>query len=323
MKNVKKAHKKYKFGLLLLVCVVFLCTGCSGREKEQMLHREKGINLMENGKYEKAMEEFQLALDLSLGEIGEKEVDICFYKAEAQYYLNDVEGAKETYTAIIDFNEDAKAYFLRGNLYYSLGDEGNALSDYEAAIENDKKNYELYMGVYEALTAHGKEKEALTYLNHALNMSGNTAYDKMQKGRIHFMLGEAEEAVSLLEEAIKGREKDAYFYLADVYEAMGDEAKAQENITAYVEGKDLDSYKLFQVANSEIGKGNYDMAIQCLNKALELKNVPNKQMILKSLAIAYEHNRDFETAKKLMEEYIETYPDDEEAAREYTFLETR
>ena len=115
MKNVKIRYKKYKFGILLLVLVAFLCTGCSGREEEQMLHRQNGINLMENGKYEKALEEFQMALDLSLGEIGEKEVDICFYKAESQYYVGDIEGAMDTYSAIIAFNDDARAYFLRGN----------------------------------------------------------------------------------------------------------------------------------------------------------------------------------------------------------------
>lgn len=323
MKKARNWWKKAKNVTLLLVGVVFLCTGCSGRVEKQLEHRENGINLMQNGKYEKALVEFQEALDLSLGEIGEKEVDICFYKAEAQYYLNDIEGAKETYTAIIDFNEDAKAYFLRGNLYYSLGDEISALSDYTDAIQKDKKNYDLYIGVFEALSAHGKELDAKTYLNDALEISGNSAYDKMQKGRIHFLLGDAESAISLLEEAIKGREEDAYFYLADVYEAMGDTAKAQENIAAYIDGKDVDSYKLFSVANTELEKGNFDMAINCLNQALALENVPNKQMIMKSLVMAYEHNRDFEAAKKLMAEYVACYPEDEEAKREFTFLETR
>lgn len=323
MKKVEKGYKKYKFVLLLLVFMMFLCTGCSGREKEQMLYREKGIALMENGKYEKALEEFQNALDLSLGEIGEKELDICFYKAEAQYYLNDIEGAKNTYTAIINYNEDPKAYFLRGNLYYSLGDEVSALSDYTMAIENDKKAYDLYIGVYEALKAHGKDTEAQAYLYQALDVKGNRAYDKMQKGRIQFLLGETETAISLLEEAIKGKETDAYFYLAEVQETLGETAKAQENIQAYIKGNDVDSYKLFQVANMELGKGNFDMAISCLNQALALDNVPNKQMIMKTLVIAYEHSRDFESAKKWMADYMAAYPDDEEAKREFTFLETR
>ena len=44
---------------------------------------------------------------------------------------------------------------------------------------------------------------------------------------------------------------------------------------------------------------------------------------MKTLVIAYEHNREFETAKTLMAEYVESYPDDEAAKREFTFLETR
>ena len=323
MKNMKNRYKQHKFGVLVLVVVMFLCTGCSGREEEQMSHREKGIQMLENGKYEKALEEFQAALDLSLGEIGEKEVDICFYKAEAQYRSKEIEGAKNTYSAIINFNEDPKAYFLRGNLYYSRGDEGNALNDYDEAIKNDPKNYEAYIGVYEALLAHGKEGEALAYLNQALDIKGNTAFDKMQKGRINFLLGETETAISLLEEAIRGREEEAYYYLAEVNEALGNAAEAEKNITAYVSSDDVDSYNLFHVANDQLGKGNYEMAISCLNQALELKQVPNKQMVMKTLVIAYEHNREFEAAKTLMAEYVECYPDDEEAKREFTFLETR
>lgn len=316
--------KKITYIALSVVLSVFLCTGCSSkREEDQLSHRQKGITLMENGKYEEALEKFQAALDLSLGEVGETEMDICFYKAEAQYMLGDLEGAMATYTAIVDFNENAKAYFLRGNLYYSLGEEEKALKDYAAAIEQEKKDYELYIGVYEALSAHDKDKEAQDYLNQALEIKGNSAYDKMQKGRINFLLGENKTALSLLDEAVKGNEKLAHYYLAEIYSIMGDEASSKSNMDAYMESGVADSYNLFQIANDELGKGNYDMAIQCLNAALELETVPNKQIIMKTLVIAYEHNMDFNAAKELMAEYVEAYPDDEEAKREFTFLETR
>lgn len=278
---------------------------------------------MENGKYEEALVEFQNALDCALGEIGDVEADICFYKAECLYYTGDVQGAMDTYSAIIAFNEDARAYFLRGNLYYSLGNEQNALLDYADAIKNDPKEYEAYIGVYEALSAHGKELDAQDYLKQALEIKGNKAYDKMQKGRISFLLGDTTQAISFMEEAIAGKETDAYFYMAEIQEAMGDSQAAQENIKNYIESGKLDSYHLFQVANNQLARGRYDMAIECLNQALELENVPNKQMILRTLVIAHEQNRDFETAKKLMAEYVEKYPDDEEALREFTFLETR
>lgn len=323
MKKWINRHKKPLYIAFTLVFLVFLCTGCSGREKDQLSYRQKGIALMENGKYQEALVEFQNALDCALGEIGETEADICFYKAESQYYVGDIEGAMDTYSAIIAFNDDARAYFLRGNLYYSLGNEENALLDYAEAIKNDPKEYDAYIGVYEALIAHGKEKEALDYLNQALEIKGNKAYDKMQKGRIYFLLGDATQALSLLEEAVEGKETDALFYMAEIQEAMGDSQAAEESITAYIESGKLDSYHLFQVANGQIAKGHYEMAIECLNQALALDSVPNKQMIMKSLVIAYEQNRDFETAQKILEEYVEIYPDDEDAKRELTFLETR
>ncbi len=324
MQILRWKTKKIIYLTLLVTAVLFLCTGCSNeREEKQSSYRMNGILLMENGKYEEALEEFQNALDLSLGEIGEEEMDICFYKAEALYKLDDVDGAMATYTAIIDFNENAEAYFLRGNLYYSLGEEEKALKDYAAALENEKNNYELYIGVYEALTAHGKEKAAQDYLNQALEIKGKSAYDKMQKGRINFLLGENKTALSLLEEAVKGKEKQAYYYLAEIYSVMGDEEASKRNMDAYMESGVADSYGLYTIANNEMDKGNYDMAIECLTSALELETVPNKQMIMKTLVIAYENKHDFASAKKLMAEYIEAYPDDEEAKREYTFLETR
>lgn len=316
--------KRITYITVLLAFVLLLCTGCgSEREEKKRACRINGITLMENGKYEEALEEFQEALDLSLGEIGEEEMDICFYKAQAQYMLGDVEGTMGTYTAIIDYNENAKAYFLRGNLYYSLGEEKKALKDYEKALEQEDNNYELSIGVYEALMAHGKEKEAQTYLNQALENKGNSSYDKMQKGRIHFLLGENETALSLLKEAAKGKEKQAYYYLAEIYSAMGDVEASQKNMAAYMESGVADSYGLYTIANRELEKGNYDLAIECLTSALELKKVPNKQNIMKTLVVAYEKKLDFASAKKAMAEYIKEYPDDEEAKREYTFLETR
>ena len=324
MHMLNNKFKKLLYMTALVVAMMFMYTGCSNeRVEEQRELRLEGITLMENGKYEESLEKFQEALDLSLGEIGEAELDICFYKAEAQYMLGDLEGATATYTAIIDFNENAKAYFLRGNLYYSLGEEEKALKDYGKAVEQDEKNYELYIGVYEALTAHGKEKEAQDYLNQALEIKGSSAYDKMQKGRINFFLGENKTALSLLEEASKAKEKQAFYYLAEIYSLMGDEESSKSNMNAYLESGAADSFSLFQIANDELGKGNSEMAIRCLTAALELESVPNKQIVMKTLVIAYEQDLQFDKALELVKEYVKAYPDDEDAKRELTFLETR
>lgn len=316
--------KKFMIFIAITLCTLVLCTGCSNERKESQAEiREKGILLMEQGEYEQALELFQETFDLSLGEIGTVERDICYYKAEAQYKLGDTQAAMDTYTALIDFAGDAKAYFLRGNLYYKLNDEENALKDYAAAIEKDKSSYELYIGVYEALTMHGKEKEAQDYLNKALEIKGDKAYDKMQKGRINYLLGEDKTALTLLQEAAAGNEMLAYYYLAEIQYELGNSTEAMEHLTAYLKSDAVDSYNLFSIANKHIAKKNYDIAIECLNAALELEKVPNKQIIMKTLVIAYEYEYDFASAKRVMAEYIKAYPDDEEAQKEYTFLETR
>ena len=145
----------------------------------------------------------------------------------------------------------------------------------------------------------------------------------MQKGRINFFLGEQDTAISLLEEAIKGKELTAYYYLAEVYSLMDDTKKAEETLNAYMEKGQPDSYSLFNIANEQIKKENYEMAIKCLELALGLENIPNKQILMKTLVIAYEQSLDFDKAYETMKAYVEKYPDDEEAKRELTFLETR
>lgn len=315
--------KKVLIYILTTVLIMGLCTGCSTERKEEQLKlREQGITYLENGQYEGALTIFANALDLSLGEIGEVELDICYYKAEALHQLGKLEEAIDTYSAIIEYNNSPKAYFLRGNLYYSMDKEAEALKDYESATKYEKKDYALYIGIYESLMSHEKTEEAMTYLNKSLEIKGTSAQDKMNKGWIKFLLGNKAEAVSLLEEAIAEKEPMAHYYLAEIYIASGEADAAQEALNAYISSGVGDSYKLYSLAEEQLARGYLDLAIICLEAALTEK-VPNQQIIMKTLVMAYEKSGNFVAARATLESYIELYPDDEEALREYTFLETR
>ena len=319
---MKLRHLLYIAAMLGTVCL--LCTGCaSEREERQMQLREQGITYLENGQYEEALETFQAALDEALGEIGEVELDICYYKAEAQYLSGDAEGALAAYTAIINYNNAPKAYYLRGNLYYSMEDEEAALKDYAKAAEYDKQtDYELYIGIYETMKAHDNPN-GTAYLEKALTIKGQTAYDMMQKGRIKFLLGNYEESVTMLEEAAEGKEYEAYYYLMEVYLATNDMEKATNNMNAYIASGAADAYTLYNIAETQFNKQNCDISISCLEAALKLEKVPNKQIVMKTLAIAYEKTSNFVAARDILTEYVNLYPEDEEAKRELTFLETR
>lgn len=293
------------------------------RKENQLIYRQEGISFYEKGEYEKALNCFEKALENSKDSMNEVEMDICFYKAITQYELGDAEGARDTYDAVIEYNDDPQAYFLRGNLYYSMEEEAKALADYDRAIAKEKKEYNLYFAIYEVLVSKDRADKGQEVLKKALKIKGDKVSDKVNKGRIYFLLGENDTAIEMLEE-VALKEPEGYYYLFLVYDSMENEDKALENLNAYMEKEtDADSYKLYEIGNSLLDKGMYEDAADCYTKALELKKVPNKQGIMRNLVVAYENNRDFAAAKKVMKQYVEDYPEDEEALREYTFLETR
>jgi tetratricopeptide (TPR) repeat protein len=310
--------------VLLPLLLVFSMTACgNSRQKDQDAYRQYGLNCLAEGKYEDAANAFQLALNQSRGTVGEKEIDICYYKAQAQYQSGSYQDAADTYTAIIDYNADPQAYFLRGNLYFQIGQAENGTSDFAAAVAEDAKNYELYIGIYETLAANGMETEGEEYLNTALAIRGEKAYDKLEKGRIYLLLGDTENALSYLQDAVEKGNETANFYLAEAYEAAGDSEKADSCFQTYLDCGIADSAELCQMGERQMMQGNDSRALEYFSAALELENVPNKQTILKDMVIAYETLGDFSSAKNIMQQYLTLYPDDETAQREMTFLETR
>ncbi len=321
MKNRKNAGLR----CVMVLTAACLMMGCGSKKKEeaQEKYRQYGITCLENGDYDEAVEAFQKALNQSGGKIQKKEADICFYKAEAQYLNGAYEDALETYNALIEYDQNAEAYYLRGNLYFQMGDSEKAISDFGAAVAQDKGNYELYIGIYESLAAHDMAEEGQYYLNEALNQKGDKAEDHMQKGRISFLLGDTQNAVSLLTEAVEEDYTEANFYLAEVYEALGDKEQADACFQAYLDSGIADSVDLCEMGKRQMENGDYAHAITYFSTGLEMEEVPNRQALMKNMVIAYEKSGDFASARKELESYLELYPSDEDAQREQTFLETR
>ena len=79
----------FKYIILMITIVATLgLVGCGGRNQQslenELAYRQLGIQSLEKGEYEEAVEMFQKALDQSLAQIDELEIDICYYKAMAQ-----------------------------------------------------------------------------------------------------------------------------------------------------------------------------------------------------------------------------------------------
>lgn len=320
-----KLRNKWLQAIMVGAAAVMLLTGCeTEKDKNMEAYRQYGINCMEQKDYEGAVTAFQKALDQSNGRIGAKEQDLCFYKAEAQYLTGDYEAAMDTYNALLDYDKkNADAYYLRGSLYFAKGESDKAAEDYAKAIEFDADNYELYIGVYQSLAANDMKDDGEYYLNKALSIKGDSAEDNTQKGRIYLMLEDTAKAEEYLKKALDADSLEANFYMAQVCQSNGDEDAAEEYIQKYLDSGKVNSEDLYQFGKQQMENAHYEQAVTYFEAGLAMDEVPNEQVLMRACVAAYEYKGDFASAKAMMENYIKEYPDDEEAARENTFLQTR
>lgn len=317
-----RVEMKITIFVATVVVAAGVLTGCTDEKQEnEDAYRQIGINCIESNDYEGAISAFDSALSQKIGKIGAEEIDICFYKAAAQYASGDTEGAIATYQALIEYDEEnSNAYYLRGVLYLIQGDTAAAQADFSSAVTNQETDYELYLNIYQQLTAAGLTTEAQTYLDTALAIKGNSANDHLWKGRIYQTLGQNDTAVTELLAAVEKKSIEANLYLAQVYEAQGDTDSASKYYQAYIDSGIADSEAMNALGKVEMSQENYAEAAEYFESGLAMDEVTNEQELLQNLVIAYENNRDFASAKKTMETYLSKYPDDEEAKREYTFL---
>ncbi|WP_256624953.1 hypothetical protein, partial [Enterococcus faecium] len=49
------------------------------------------------------------------------------------------------------------------------GEEKKGRADFESAVQQGKKNYEIYIGIYESLSRHEKKDEGQKYLSAAMD----------------------------------------------------------------------------------------------------------------------------------------------------------
>ncbi len=288
-----------------------------------MAYRGAGMAYMGLADYESAVKAFDLALDETDGKMPDTVADIQLYKASAQFRMEDYEGTEDTSSEILDVEENATAYFLRGASYLNEGNQERAKEDFNQAVLLTPSDYDLYLNIYETyetlnLSALGDE-----YLQGALELQGSTAEDAYNQGRIYFYLEDYEKAQSVLQSAVEEKNEDGMYLMARVYLAQGDPLHAKGIYEQIMESFG-ESPKVYNgIAASEIAQENYDAALEAIQTGLALDGEAGKKDLRFNEIIAYEYKLDFATAKEKAAEYIVRYPSDEAGRKEYAFLSTR
>ena len=293
-------------------------------ESERLVYRGLGIAHMGLSEYDEAVDDFMRSLNGSNGLVDRMDYDINYYMAMAQYKSGDLDAALDTYDAILGLDDgQAEAHFLRGRIELLKNDKDAALADFDRAVELKPSDYDLYINIYEALDEAGDKQDGENYINMALEKNGKmTDY---QSGLFSYYLGKYEEARQSLEAARKGEDDNdrLILYLGRSYEALGDMNYAATLYREYLE-KDPDCASIY---NEEglmyLKQEEYMKALTAFENGKALNDPSYNQSLMFNEAVTYEYLLDFKKAAVLMKEYLEKYPDDEEAQREYIFLSTR
>lgn len=249
-----RQHRNGRY-LATAVCLgaALMFGGCKGNEQEKQKLRLQGIEQLEAGNYEEAIESFESALQLSKGVVGEFQLDVLKYRAEAEYGAGDYEAAAYTYQVLMEVDEERPEYRTRICMLGALG------GDLDKAQEEYKKLYEaspdspetaqILLTLGQALTDGGRFDEAIGLYQQAVDggMQSGEIYNRM--GVCQLEAGEIDSAIRYLEQGIATGDQAAMTALirnqAAAYERKQDFARALTILEQYqaAYGNDADIQK--------------------------------------------------------------------------------
>lgn len=318
-----KKHSIVSIILIVLTLNVIL-VGCSATKEEQVALREEGIQLMDEGSFEQALLKFNDALALSYGRITDTEIDLNYYRGACYFNMGDYDNALLTYTNLISYDkENYEPYFLRGCVYVHVGDAELAVADFSNSVKYNKDNYELYLEIYKQLDDMGFRENALQFVNLALQINGNSVEDNLSKGRLYMLLDQNDQAEPYLQKAADRGSDEAAVYLCQIYQASGRIEEASALLQKFVSSENADPEVIGEIGDMTYASGDYQAALLYYRTGLSLESIGNVQQLIRGEIACYEQLDMWDEAKETLAQYVAQYPNDEEAVKEYTFLQTR
>ena len=293
------------------------------KENERLISRGRGIAYMGLAKYEEAIPCFVQALTSSNGLVENIDYDLNYYLAAAYAKNNQFAEAEKCYDAILALRaKEKEAYFMRGNVRMALGKYEDAKNDFDRVVSMDEKDYDRMIDIYLSMESYGKGNDGKVYLQRTIEKA-DKQMGAFNKGRIYYYLGEYQSAAMALEEAKDKGGAESYLYLGKAYEATGDYNYASSVYNGYLSKNDKNADIYNQLGVCEMKKGEYQKALEAFLEGKQIADNTNLQSISFNEVVAYEYLGEFEKARMLIENYLRTYPDDENAKREMEFLKTR
>lgn len=286
-------------------------------------YRGSGIVKLRTGDYQGAIDDLTNALnDEKTGKSDRK--DLLEYRAVAELKAELYDQAMaDCQTLAEDYSLNANDYYLTGCVALAMDSYDEASSNFSEAYGSDS-TYEMAIQIYEAYLGQDMEADGTRYLEAALKTEAKTADDYCERGKVYYYMDDYENARTELTTAADKGSTEATLILGMVYMAQGDTSNARSFYQQYIDADGDDPAKGYNgLALCDISDGDYDSALQNISQGLGDATSDEMRDLLFNEIVVYEKKLDLSTALSKAQEYVQTFKDDDAAAKELTFLQSR
>lgn len=286
-------------------------------------YRGSGIVKLRTGDYQGAIDDLTNALnDEKTGKSDRK--DLLEYRAAAELKAELYDQAMaDCQTLAEDYSLNANDYYLTGCVALAMDSYDEASSNFSEAYGSDS-TYEMAIQIYEAYLGQDMEADGTRYLEAALKTEAKTADDYCEGGKVYYYMDDYENARTELTTAADKGSTEATLILGMVYMAQGDTSNARSFYQQYIDADGDDPAKGYNgLALCDISDGDYDSALQNISQGLGDATSDEMRDLLFNEIVVYEKKLDLSTALSKAQEYVQTFKDDDAAAKELTFLQSR
>ena len=319
--NIKQGFDAIK-ALKYEEALTYFATAAEAKENPQQIARGQGISYLGLAKYKEAIERFVLALSYSDEFVDDFDFDTNYYLATAYFKNGQTVEAGKVYSAILDLRDDREAHYLRGIVYLEEGKIADAKADFDIALSKDSTDYDMRIDIAKALMEKGYEEEGKAYLQAALGSNEKKISD-FDKGRLSYYMGDYENARNYLESTKGNKNAETVLLLGQTYEKLGDFNYAASIYSNYLTENPNHVIIFNRLGMCKLQAGDAKSALDYFEQALALEDPSMTQILKFNQIVAYEYLGDFAQASVLMKNYLQIYPDDQDALREYEFLKSR
>ena len=170
--------------------------------------------------------------------------------------------------------------------------------------------------------AAGFSEQGQTYLQEFMTEKGKKLSEG-ERGILYYYLEDYENARIYLDSFVNGKDPKLSMILGQTYEKLGDMNYAAIVYQSYLDANEPNAAIYNSLGVCLMHQEKYDEAMKAFESGIEMGASDNLQELRFNLIVANEYSGNFAQAKKMMQEYLQSYPDDARAKKENEFLKSR